>query len=128
MTKRTNDIDLYVAKRLRELRLMSGISQQELGKYLGVSFQQVQKYENGSNRVSSSRLFLVSKILGVDPSYFFEGLELNEDYTLKKVMTPEDAAVTRKAAKFNKTLQKLDESPVRAKMMGLIKAISEQEK
>ncbi len=67
--------DLAVAARLRAQRMRMGISQADLGKELGVSFQQVQKYENGGNRISAGRLFVIAKFLHVPISYFFEDLE-----------------------------------------------------
>jgi len=67
-------IDIYVGERLRLRRTMIGKSQGQMARALGVSFQQVQKYERGINRLSASRLFDVSRVLNVPVSYFFEGL------------------------------------------------------
>ena len=67
--------DVHVGRRLREARLAKGMTQTDLGNALGVSFQQVQKYELGRNRISASRLFELSHILNVPPAFFFEGLE-----------------------------------------------------
>jgi len=66
-------IDIHVGQRVRTRRNLLGISQEKLAEALGITFQQVQKYENGVNRVSSSRLFNITKILGVGIDYFFEG-------------------------------------------------------
>ena len=66
-------IDLFVGGRVRERRLQAGLSQQALAELLGVSFQQVQKYETARNRISASTLFRLSHVLGVPPGYFFEG-------------------------------------------------------
>ncbi len=71
---RADTIDAYAAARLRQRRALLGFSQEKLADAVGVTFQQVQKYENGSNRISASRLFQFSKILNVDPNYFFENL------------------------------------------------------
>ena len=67
-------IDIHVGTRIRTRRKMLGISQPLLGKSIGVTFQQIQKYERGANRVGSSRLYLLAHALGVQVSYFFEGL------------------------------------------------------
>lgn len=67
-------IDLHVGKRLRLRRTLFGLTQIDLAKHVGVSFQQIQKYEVGSNRVSASRLWLIAQVLNVDVSYFFEEL------------------------------------------------------
>ena len=69
-----NPIDIHVGARLRLRRNLFGISQTDLGKALGVTFQQVQKYEKGTNRISASRLFNLSRVLDVPISFFFEDL------------------------------------------------------
>jgi len=68
-------VDLRVGARLRERRLMLRMSQQQLADSVGITFQQVQKYENGTNRISASRLFELSRSLEVPIAWFFEGLE-----------------------------------------------------
>ncbi|HBQ36435.1 MAG TPA: XRE family transcriptional regulator [Rhodobacteraceae bacterium] len=73
-------VDLHVGKRAKEIRTIRGLTQSNVADMLGISFQQLQKYETGANRISASRMFEISKLLGVSPSYFFEGLE-GEDYT-----------------------------------------------
>ena len=70
----TNIVDVYVGARLRMRRTMLGISQSKLGELLGVTFQRIQKYEKGSNRISASRLQHTARVLEVSPSYFFEGV------------------------------------------------------
>ena len=69
-----NPIDIHVGKRLRMRRLMLDMSQETLAEHLGLTFQQVQKYEKGSNRVGASRLQRISEVLQVPVSFFFEGL------------------------------------------------------
>jgi transcriptional regulator with XRE-family HTH domain len=66
--------DSHVGKRVRMRRMMLGMSQEMLGDALGVTFQQVQKYENGKNRISASRLQHISQILQVPAAFFFEGV------------------------------------------------------
>mgnify|MGYP002528282353 CR=1 FL=1 len=65
-------VDEHVGDRIRVRRTLLGMGQVKLGEALGLTFQQLQKYEKGANRVSASRLFQLSKILGVPVSYFFE--------------------------------------------------------
>lgn len=67
-------VDTYVGSRIRARRIFLGINQQSLAAKLGLTFQQVQKYENGSNRISASRLKAIAKALGVAPEYFFPAL------------------------------------------------------
>ncbi|MEQ8746460.1 helix-turn-helix transcriptional regulator [Pyruvatibacter sp.] len=72
--KEPNPIDVHVGSRVRLRRLLVGMSQEKLGEQLGLTFQQVQKYEKGTNRIGASRLFEVSRILGVPVQYFYEEL------------------------------------------------------
>lgn len=73
MNKLPNPIDRHVGSRVRMRRAMLSMSQEKLGEALGLTFQQIQKYEKGTNRISASRLKQISQILEVPPSYFFEG-------------------------------------------------------
>ncbi len=67
-------VDIHVGQKIRQRRMLAGISQEKLASALGITFQQVQKYENGTNRVSASRLYAVSKFLKVPVSFFFDGI------------------------------------------------------
>lgn len=69
-----NYIDVHVGTRIRMRRQLINMSQERLGELLGITFQQVQKYEKGANRISASRLFYAAKTLGVPINFFFEGL------------------------------------------------------
>jgi transcriptional regulator with XRE-family HTH domain len=70
--RRANHVDLSVGARLRQARLLAGASQEDVGAAIGVSFQAVQKYENGENRLSAGRLAAAAKYLGVPMSFFFQ--------------------------------------------------------
>lgn len=69
------DADLHVGQKVRKARKAMSMSQTELGNLLGVSFQQVQKYEKGSNRIGSGRLWEISRVLRVPIDYFFDGID-----------------------------------------------------
>jgi transcriptional regulator with XRE-family HTH domain len=69
-----NPIDVHVGSRVRMRRMLITMSQEKLGDSLGLTFQQVQKYEKGSNRIGASRLFQIARVLGVPISFFYEGL------------------------------------------------------
>lgn len=71
----SHPVDIHVGKKLKQLRVLRGMTQTEVAQGLNISFQQVQKYELGRNRISASKLFEISRILKVAPAYFFEGLE-----------------------------------------------------
>ncbi|SEL07612.1 transcriptional regulator, XRE family [Roseovarius azorensis] len=68
-------VDTHVGKRIRHRRWLVGMTQQQLAESVGIKFQQIQKYETGANRVSASRLWDIADSLGVEISFFFEGLE-----------------------------------------------------
>lgn len=74
-TNRANDTDRHVGARIRERRIMLGLSQQQMADLIGVTYQQAHKYERGINRISAGRLYEIAQVLGVPVSYFFEGLD-----------------------------------------------------
>ncbi len=74
MEDKPDPIDAYVGKRLRFARNMRGLSQGYLGSYIGVQFQQIQKYEKGINRVSAANLAHFARLLGVEVSFFYQGM------------------------------------------------------
>src|SRR5215831_1834416 len=74
-TSRTQDIDRHVGARVRERRIMLGLTQQQLADLIGVTYQQAHKYERAINRISAGRLFEIAQVLSVPVSYFFDGLE-----------------------------------------------------
>jgi transcriptional regulator with XRE-family HTH domain len=71
-------VDRYVGSRIRERRIMLGLSQQQLAGKIGVTYQQTHKYERGVNRISAGRLFTIARILGLSPEWFFEGMQRDE--------------------------------------------------
>ena len=74
---RPNPVDVHVGARVRLRRTLLGLSQEKLGEAIGLTFQQVQKYERGANRIGASRLYDLSRVLQVPVSYFFE--EMSDD-------------------------------------------------
>ena len=77
--RRPNEIDVYVGSRLRQRRRLLNVSQEKLADALGLTFQQVQKYERGFNRISASKLYDAARFLQSPIDYFFEGLDRPED-------------------------------------------------
>src|SRR5689334_7953845 len=71
---RAEDIDRHVGARVRERRIMLGLTQQQLAGLIRVTYQQAHKYEKGINRISAGRLLTIARALGVEPGYFYEGL------------------------------------------------------
>ena len=82
-----NPVDIHVGQRIRLRRTLLGMSQEKLGEALGLTFQQVQKYERGANRVGSSRLFQLSRVLDVPVSYFFDEMSAETAARAKAAVT-----------------------------------------
>jgi transcriptional regulator with XRE-family HTH domain len=77
---RAQDIDRHVGARMRERRIMLGLTQQQMAELIGVTYQQAHKYEKGINRIAAGRLFTIAKALGVDVGYFFEGIDTRPSF------------------------------------------------
>ncbi len=82
-------VDVHVGQKLKQMRTLQRYSQTDVANKLGLSFQQIQKYEIGSNRIAASRLFELAQIFDISPSYFFEGLHDDD----KKETKPGDASM-----------------------------------
>ena len=95
-TARTQDIDRHVGGRVRERRIMLGLTQQQLADLIGVTYQQAHKYERAINRISAGRLFEIAQVLGVPVSYFFTGLEQDSD----RSVTPRERMCLELARNF----------------------------
>lgn len=75
VASRATDTDRFVGSRIRERRIMLGLSQQQMAEMIGVTYQQTHKYERGINRISAGRLFEIAQVLKVPVNYFFDGLD-----------------------------------------------------
>jgi transcriptional regulator with XRE-family HTH domain len=83
------DVDRHVARRIRERRITLGLTQQQVAEWIGVTYQQAHKYEKGENRISVGRLRRIAVALGVEPEYFFEGLEAGPSAEPRERRMPE---------------------------------------
>ncbi len=139
-----NQIDLHVGKKLKFRRTMIGMSQEDLGKAVGVTFQQIQKYEKGLNRIGSSRIYEISRILQVPVSYFFEDIsddaiinvssidEINNDSPHKLVLREIADPYSKKYSDINdkellilvRSYRAISDQSVRSKMISLMRAIA----
>lgn len=90
-------VDVHVGKRIRQRRWLAGMTQQTLAELVGIKFQQIQKYETGTNRVSASRLWDISDALGVKVAYFFEGLEEEQSARASDQAAPLDVLGDKEA-------------------------------
>jgi transcriptional regulator with XRE-family HTH domain len=131
--KKTPDpIDRHVGSRVRMQRLLMKMSQEKLGDALGLTFQQIQKYEKGLNRIGASRLQQISKTLNVPPSFFFEGApslasegngfaeESSSQYVVNFLSTAE-------GLHLNRAFARIKDPKIRKRVLDLVTTLAEQE-
>ncbi|NNG04148.1 MAG: helix-turn-helix transcriptional regulator [Inquilinus sp.] len=121
-------VDVHVGMRLRQRRTLLGMSQEKLAKAFGVSFQQVQKYERGANRISASRLHLLTRILDVPVSYFFEGIPSEvQDRPLPSEHDAPDRMTSRETLELVRAYYKILDPSVRKRLVDLARALGKEE-
>lgn len=127
-----NPIDIHVGKRLRLRRTILGVSQEKLADTLGITFQQVQKYEKGINRIGSSRLFDIAKSLSVPVGFFFDEYSAeapsNSQYALAEdtaEFQAEDNLKSRETMTLVKAYYQISDIKVRKKALELIKSLAD---
>tara|TARA_B100000989_G_scaffold254700_1_gene203427 strand:- start:613 stop:1041 length:429 start_codon:yes stop_codon:yes gene_type:complete len=129
-----NPVDVHVGKRLRLKRTILGMSQEAIGNAIGVTFQQIQKYERGINRIGASRLYDFSKVLHVPVSYFFEefdnsgadGNEAFEGMAEEAVMGFEHEQIaSRETMEMMRAYYRIGDTNVRKRIFELIKAVAD---
>jgi transcriptional regulator with XRE-family HTH domain len=118
-------VDIHVGGRVRMRRAALGMSQEKLGDALGLSFQQIQKYERGTNRVSASRLYEMSRVLAVPISYFFDGYSDSAGVNGEDA-TPyaSDTMSKRETLSLVRAYYGIREQAVRRRMLDLVKALA----
>ncbi len=118
-------VDVHVGQRVRARRKMLGYSQTQLGKELGVTFQQVQKYERGTNRIGSSRLFRMASALDVPVSYFFEGAETKlPEYEPVNAGVDGDAFEKQETQELVEAYYRIPDPRIRKKVLGLARLLA----
>lgn len=129
--KKPNPIDIHVGGRIRLRRNMLGMSQEKLGEQLGITFQQIQKYEKGTNRVGASRLQAIASILEVSPSFFFEDVPghsgpagLAEDNQTSYVV---DFLSSAEGLQLNRAFVRIGDPKVRRKIIDLVRTLADEE-
>jgi len=132
MTKQPHPIDVHVGNRVRLRRMVTGISQEKLGAQLGLTFQQVQKYEKGANRISASKLFEISKVLQTPVAFFFSELAGEpsgmqgmaeagaEEFTYDFMNSPE-------SIQLNNSFQEITDPATRRRIVDLVKALADKD-
>jgi transcriptional regulator with XRE-family HTH domain len=131
--KRPNPIDIHVGSRVRLRRNMLGMSQEKLGENLGITFQQIQKYEKGTNRVGASRLQAIASVLKVPVAFFFEDAP-GPDVSAAKGMAEENAGTfvydflnSTEGLQLNRSFMKISDTKVRRKIIDLVKALASED-
>lgn len=126
--KRPLPVDVHVGTRIRLRRIQLNMSQDKLGESLGITFQQVQKYEKGTNRVGASRLQAIANVLQTSVSYFFDGAPGSNSSAL---MPPEDGVMaflaTCEGMKFVHSFTRIQDPKVRRKVVELIQALAAED-
>jgi transcriptional regulator with XRE-family HTH domain len=120
----TRRIDQHVGERIRARRAELGLTQEQLAQALHVSYQQVQKYETGANRISAGRIFEIARGLGVDVGYFFEGLGLDQPGEQPAL---EHGGKQRSAIELVRKFGQIRDPQVRSAIAGLVKAIVDRQ-
>jgi transcriptional regulator with XRE-family HTH domain len=130
-----NPVDKHVGSRVRMRRILIGMSQEKLGEALGLTFQQVQKYEKGTNRIGASRLQQIAHILGVAVEFFFEGSPasnnpvaegagLNESAGTRYVA---DFLATNEGVQLNRAFVRIRDAKLRRRIVDLVTAMAGEE-
>src|SRR5579871_368828 len=125
--KQANPIDVQVGNRVRIRRMLIGMSQEKLGDLLGLTFQQVQKYEKGVNRIGAGRLFEIARILGVPIDFFYDGVGASGE-TLAEAAPPVMEFVSSgEGLQLSLAFMKIKDPKVRKRVLDLVKSLAEDE-
>lgn len=126
-TRSPDPRDREVGQRIRAQRLISRMSQEELGERVGITFQQIQKYEKGTNRVSAGRLIRISEILGVPVSFFLEGAEHNPARANEQINTALSFLKTAGAVRLVRAYNQIGAPEVRQALVELAEQVASRE-
>jgi len=133
-SRRANPMDVHVGGRVRMRRMLLGMSQEKLGEQLGLTFQQVQKYEKGVNRIGASRLFELAKVLGVPVQFFYDEAPTGVSGLSAPGFAerPSDSYVvdflgTREGLELNKAFSRISDPKVRKAVCDLVKSLAGEE-
>jgi transcriptional regulator with XRE-family HTH domain len=128
--KQPNPIDVHVGSRVRLRRMMLGMSQEKLGESLGITFQQIQKYEKGTNRIGASRIQHISRVLSVPVSFFFDGAPGVSADGARGIGDAEppnylvDFLATTDGIQLNKAFVRIKDAKLRRRVIDLVRAMA----
>jgi len=131
-SRRPNPIDVHVGSRVRFRRMLLGMSQEKLGEKLGLTFQQVQKYEKGINRIGASRLFDLAQVLGVSVQFFYEEApspEGHSDAASGFAERPDEHAIveflrSRDGLELNRAFVRISDLKARRAIVDLVRSLA----
>jgi transcriptional regulator with XRE-family HTH domain len=129
--KRANPVDVHVGNRMRLRRMLIGMSQERLGELMGLTFQQIQKYEKGVNRVGASRLYTLANVLSVPVQFFYDELPMPSGKAREPAFAePETEAFiydflnTREGLELNRAFMRISDPKVRRGIVNLVRTLS----
>jgi transcriptional regulator with XRE-family HTH domain len=126
-TKKPNPIDVHVGGRVRLRRMMLGMSQEKLGEQLGITFQQIQKYEKGTNRIGASRLQNIATVLSVPVGFFFDGAPgqgSSGAADSKSGSYVVDFLSSSEGLQLNRAFVRISDSKIRRRVVDLVRALA----
>ena len=129
--KAADDIDAHVGSRVRLRRMTLNISQEQLGEALGLTFQQIQKYEKGQNRIGAGRLYKISQILSVPVEFFYEGLPVAGNSASEDKMAARNVEIQQFLASpdghaLSRAFLKIADSATRRRIVDLVNTIAQE--
>ena len=126
--KQANSIDVQVGNRMRIRRMLIGMSQERLGDLLGLTFQQVQKYEKGMNRIGAGRLYEIARILNVPVNFFYEGVNEAQPAADPAGSAPVmDFVSSGEGLQLSLAFMKIKDIKVRKRVLDLVKSLADEE-
>jgi transcriptional regulator with XRE-family HTH domain len=127
VTKKANPIDAQVGNRVRIRRMLIGMSQEKLGDLLGLTFQQVQKYEKGVNRIGAGRLFEIARILGVPIDFFYDGVAASAETLVSAAPPVMEFVSSGEGLQLSLAFMKIKDPKVRKRVLDLVKSLADEE-
>lgn len=121
-TLSASEVDRLVGDRIRRRRILMGLTQDQLGESLGISYQQIQKYETGANRVSAGRLYLIAARLEVSPGWFFDPVKSDassDDF--------DELGSSRLLMEFVRSFARIKDERLKTVLVSLVRAMAEEE-
>ncbi len=131
--KQANPVDAHVGHRVRLRRVLVGMSQERLGELLGLTFQQVQKYEKGVNRIGAGRLYEIAGILGVPVSFFYDGMEESDlpnaahSSGLHESSSAMEFLSSAEAIQLGLAFARIKDTKVRRKILDLVRSLGDED-